>query len=68
MLTMNKKNSIRESFFVNGKSITDISRDTGHDRKTIRRVISTEYWNEATPTAQEVSLSKLDPYVATHSI
>jgi len=64
MLTMHEKNSIRESFFVNGRCITDISRDTGHSRNTIRRVIGIEDWNEP-PPAQESPRTKLDPYKAT---
>jgi len=62
MLAMPKKNFIRESYYVNGKTITAISKETGHDRKTIRKVVQTDDWSESPPSAQELKKSKLDPY------
>jgi transposase len=62
MLTMPRKNSIRESYFVNGKNITEISRETGHDRKTIRTVINNDDWNQEPPAASKPNTPKLDPY------
>lgn len=64
MLAMPRKNSIRESYFVNGKTITEISRETGHDRKTIREVISKDDWSEPPPTMKEADTPKLDPFKA----
>jgi len=61
MLTMSKKKFIRELFFVNGKSITEISRATGHDRKTIRTVINIDDWNEPA-RIQKRGTGKLDPF------
>ena len=63
MLTMDKKKSIRESFFVNGKNISEIGRETGHTRKTIRKYLKLDDWNEPMPVAMERK-SKLDPFKA----
>jgi len=65
MLTMPRKNTIRESYFVNGKNITEISRETGHDRKTIREVIKTEDWSTPPPKVKTADTPKLEPYKAT---
>jgi transposase len=56
--------SIRELFFLKGMSISAIVRKTGFDRKTIRKYLAKDDWN------QEVSVpaskgSKLDPYKPT---
>ena len=64
MLAMPRKNSIREMYFVNGKTITEISRETGHDRKTIREIIKTDDWNAPPPTMKEGGTPKLDPFKA----
>jgi transposase len=65
MLAMPRKNSIRESYFVNGKTISEISRETGHDRKTIRQVIYDDDWNQPPPTTKGAETPKLDPFKAT---
>ena len=62
MLTMPRKNTIRESYFVNGKNITEISRETGHDRKTIRTVINNDNWNQSPLVIQKPNTPKLDPF------
>jgi len=62
MLTMPKKNSIRESFFVNGKTISEIYRETGHDRKTIREVINNDDWTKKPPLVRVGGTPKLDPF------
>jgi len=59
---MPRKNSIRESYFVNGKNISEISRETGHCRKTIRLVLNIDDWNEPPPLLHEDKPSKLDPF------
>lgn len=61
MLTMFKKNSIRDLYFVNGMNISEISRLTGHDRGTVRGVVNKSDWSEPQSEPKE-SKSKLDPY------
>lgn len=63
---MPRQNSIRESYFVNGKTVTEISRETGHDRKTVRKVIYQDDWNEGPPSAERGGKTpKLEPFKAT---
>jgi DNA-binding CsgD family transcriptional regulator len=40
MITMADINRIRNEYFSNGKSISEIARITGHDRKTIRKKLT----------------------------
>ena len=63
MLTMTQKHDIRKMFFEEGMSISEISRETSHDRKTIRYHLEKDNWNDELPAvAQESSYPKLDPY------
>lgn len=63
MLTMTQVHDIRKLYFEEGKSITQISRETGRDRKTIRMYIEKEDWNETkSKTLPEAEYPKLDPY------
>jgi transposase len=39
MITVEKKEQLRRAFFVEGKSIREIQRETGHHRKTIRKAL-----------------------------
>lgn len=65
MLTMTQQENIRKMFFKEGKNISEIERETGHDRKTIRYYINKEDWNDELPKIeQEPSFPKLDPYKA----
>ena len=57
---MAKTNDIRKRFFDEGKNITTIARETGHDRKTVRKYIHREDWNEE--NSDSARPSKLDPY------
>ncbi len=43
MIGMDQYEYIRTAYRVYGKSIREIERETGHDRKTIRKVLSGEY-------------------------
>lgn len=64
-LTMAEIHDIRNKYFNEGKSISEISRDTGHDRKTIRSYLAKDDWNEDEPARREKaqpSFQKLDPY------
>lgn len=58
---MTDTNDIREMFFSEGKTKTEISNKTGFDRKTISKYILQEDWNEPLEnnTPRE---SKLDPF------
>lgn len=63
MLTMAQIHDIRKLFFEEGKSISQISRETGYDRKTVRTYINKDDWNTAIPTIKEkTEFPKLDPY------
>jgi predicted transcriptional regulator len=39
MITMAIINRIKNEYFRNGKSISEIARVTGHDRKTVRKTL-----------------------------
>lgn len=63
MLTMTQKHDIRKMYFEEGKNISEIERETRHDRKTIRNYIKKDDWNDELPKIkQEPSYPKLDPY------
>jgi transposase len=65
MLTMTQIHDIRKMYYEEGKNITQISRETGHDRKTIRMYINREDWNETKPkSTEEKEFPKLDPFKA----
>jgi transposase len=65
MLTMTQVHDIRKLYFEEGRTISLISRTTGFDRKTVRRYLELEDFNQDIPTAQEKpSFPKLDPFKA----
>jgi len=53
MLTMTQVDIIRMLYYGQGKIITEVSRETGYDRKTIRKFINQESFNEAPFESQE---------------
>ena len=58
---MTSANNIRDMYFYEGKNITVIAKDSGFDRKTIRKYLNQDNWNEQ----KEVPLKRssiLDPY------
>lgn len=60
---MTKKNDIRDDYYRKGKTISEIARDTGHDRKTVRGIVMQDDWNlPATETADKPICPKLDPF------
>lgn len=60
---MTQIHDIRKLYYEEGKSITQISRETGHDRKTIRLYIEKEDWNEIKPKSLgKAEFPKLDPF------
>ena len=63
MLTMTQVKDIRKMYFEEGKNISEIARDTGHDRKTVRGYLDKDNWNEELPKVKkEATFPKLDPY------
>jgi len=43
---MTELHNLRKLYFEEGKSITEISRETGRDRKTVRVYLEKEDWND----------------------
>jgi len=63
MLSMTEVNNIRKAFFEKGENITSISREFTRDRKTVRKYINQEDFNEEPPSSEsKPGRSKLDPY------
>ena len=64
MLTMTQKNNIRDDYFRKGLNISQIARDTGHDRNTIRDIINCDDWNDkkATEADDRPQFPKLEPF------
>ena len=63
MLTKHEVLDIRKRCFKQGKSIREISRETGRDRKTVRMYIDKEGWEEIKPRSfPNVEFPKLEPY------
>ena len=60
MLTMSHIAKIRD-FYLEGKSITEISKETSNDYKTIKKYIEKEDFSEEIPDCSTRS-NKLDPY------
>lgn len=54
--------SIRDAYFLEGKSITQIAQDFGCDRKTVRKYILKEDWNEQLMNEIKKRKSILDPF------
>jgi transposase len=60
---MTEVHELRKLYYNEGKSISEISRDTGRDRKTIRMNINKEDWNEIQPKPIPGAIfPKLDPF------
>ncbi len=63
MLAMTQVNNIRKLYFEEGKNISQISRETGHDRKTISWYINKEDWNETKRAdIPKAEFPKLEPF------
>ena len=59
MLTMTQINLITKMFYEEGKNISQISRETGYDRKTIRSYIDKTDWNIELPAVYQKPSSRL---------
>jgi transposase len=65
MLSMTQVKHIRKMYFEEGKNISQISRETGHDRKTVRGYLNKEDWNKELPKVKkEAGYPKLEPFKA----
>jgi transposase len=63
---MTEQHSLRRLYYEEGKNITEIAKETGRDRKTVRGCLEKEDWNEApsgTPAAG-IEFPKLEPFKA----
>lgn len=62
---MTEVHDIRKLYFGEGQSITQVSRQTGRDRKTIRTYLEKEDWNDVRPASlPEAKFPKLEPFKA----
>lgn len=66
MLTMTQKNHIRKMYFEQGMNISEISRKTGFDRKTVKTYVEKDNWSEE-PKLNPANKNKsiLDPFKGT---
>lgn len=63
---MTQVHDIRKEYFEKGKSISQIARELGYDRKTIRAYIQKDDWNQEVPNPKkENDFPKLEPFKAT---
>lgn len=64
MLTMDQIHDIRLSYFEKGKSIAEISKEFGKDRKTVRKYLDMEDFNQPLPKPanKQRFCPKLEPY------
>ena len=62
---MTELHNLRKLYFEEGKSITEIAKETGRDRKTVRVYLEKEDWNDVRHGSMtEVEFPKLDPFKA----
>jgi transposase len=62
---MTEVHNLRKLYYEEGKSITEISKETGRDRKTVRMYLEKEDWNETRPELLKgIEFPKLDPFKA----
>ncbi|NLK38177.1 MAG: IS21 family transposase [Epulopiscium sp.] len=60
---MTQVNDIRKMYFEEGKNISQIARETGNDRKTIRKYLEKDDWNKELPIVKKkATFPKLEPY------
>jgi len=65
MLTMTEVDDIRTLYFEKGETITEIAKQTGRDRKTIRKSLAKEDFNAPLPRIGRQEQKKLSPYTGT---
>jgi len=60
---MTEVHNLRNLYYDEGKNITQISKETGRDRKTVRLCLEKEDWNEIQPKfLAGAEFPKLDPF------
>ena len=60
---MTEVHNLRKLYYSEGKSITEISKETGRDRKTVRTYLEKRDWNESQPISlAEVEFPKMNPF------
>ena len=60
---MTEVHNLRKLYYEEGKTITEISKETGRDRKTVRMYLEKADWNESRPAfPAEAEFPKLDPF------
>jgi transposase len=60
---MTEVHNLRKLYYDEGKSITEIAKETGRDRKTVRLYLEKEDWNETQSSSlTRVEFAKLDPF------
>jgi transposase len=64
MLTMTQVHDIRKQFFEEGKTISQIGRETGFDRKTIRAYLAKQDFNQDIKQPAKPLFPSLEPYKA----
>jgi transposase len=63
MITMAIINRIKNEYFRNGKSISEIARVTGHDRKTVRKALRQKGFAVKEPSSKEDKPHCIDPFL-----
>lgn len=58
---MSQVDDIRR-LWLEGRDVSEISRMTGHDRKTVRKYLQMEDFSPEAPTPKQKGPSKLDPF------
>ena len=62
---MTEVHNLRKLYYDEGKNITEISKQTGRDRKTVRQSLNKEDWNENQPhPLTGIEFPKLGPFKA----
>jgi transposase len=61
---MTEVHNLRKLYYDEGKNITEIAKQTGRDRKTVRQSLHKEDWNEPQVHTLAESFPKLDPFKA----
>jgi len=56
MLSMTQIKNIRKMYFEEGKNISQIARETGYDRKTVRKYLEKDDWNRELPKIKKETL------------
>jgi predicted DsbA family dithiol-disulfide isomerase len=50
---MTQVKDIRKMYFEEGKNISQIARETGYDRKTVKKYLDKDDWNKELPKVKK---------------